>query len=122
MWSKKKVKIAAIKKNGNTIEFIENPSYELQEIAINQNPWSIVYIKKPYDEIVVKSIILDPSLLKRKRRRYLEEKLSDNYFLNLSFEIQKKLVNYDILFSVLIPNIDKRLLNNDIKKILDVIL
>jgi hypothetical protein len=113
------VKLAAVELNGLTIEFIEKPSFEIQRKAIVQNPWSIIYIEKPDDIIALIAIIFDPSLLKRRQKRYIEEKLPFDYFMTLSLKIQKKLIEHNPLFSAIIPNLHPSLVDS-IKRLSDI--
>lgn len=46
------VQLAAAKKNGYVITFIENPSEEVQLAAVRSTPESIKYIENPTEEVI----------------------------------------------------------------------
>ena len=43
--------IATVKRNGNSIKYIENPSEKVQMEAVKQNPDSIQHIKEPTEKV-----------------------------------------------------------------------
>ena len=45
------LQLIAVKLNGNTIQYINNPSEEIQLIAVRQDGWAIQYINNPSEEL-----------------------------------------------------------------------
>jgi DNA-dependent RNA polymerase auxiliary subunit epsilon len=45
------VQLAAVKENGYSIQFIENPSEKVQLAAVKENPYSIHYIENPSERV-----------------------------------------------------------------------
>ena len=56
--------IAFIKRNPFEIKTIENPSKELQQIAINTDPYSVVYINNPDIDILKQALEYDIEIFK----------------------------------------------------------
>jgi DNA-dependent RNA polymerase auxiliary subunit epsilon len=50
------LKLAAVKQNGNAIQFIENPSEEVQLAAVQQNGYAIEYIKNPSEQVQLAAV------------------------------------------------------------------
>lgn len=83
---------------------------EEQQLMIDQNPKFIrFFYQEPDPDITVEVIRRNPELLKAKH---------NPYFRNLPYEIQKKLVEFDDNFVLLIQNLDQRL-NNELNIVRD---
>ena len=57
------LKLLAVKKNGYTINFIANPTEEMQKEAIKNYPFAIQYIKNPTYEMMNLAIELNPQVV-----------------------------------------------------------
>jgi hypothetical protein len=101
----KELQMIAVKRNHLLIQFIKNPSLEIQLESVKQDIKSIFYIKKPDKEVAFYCIKCDPDLLKIKKEQVDYQKLSKNYFQHLPLEVQKMLVEYDVTFTLIIPNL-----------------
>jgi len=108
-----------IKKEYWAITYIKDPSISLQNEAVKQNLEAIFYIENPDPEIVHYCITNNPSLLKikenpiaRKGFAFLGKyKLPDDYFQNLSLEIQEKIIKTHPELAALIPNVNPDFIN-----------
>ena len=103
------LKILAIKQNFEAIRCIRRPTKEIQLYAVKENINSIFYIKDPDHEVAFYCIISNPELLKitKSTRKYDPccKKLQVDYFQNLPLKVQKMLVEYDVYFTLAIPNL-----------------
>jgi hypothetical protein len=106
-----KIKLESVRQNGFSIKFIEKPCLQVQLEDVKQNINSIFYIEKPKKEVVFYCITVDPELLKVKKTQVDYQKLPENYFQNLSLKIQKMLVEYNVIFTMLINNLHQSLKN-----------
>lgn len=50
------VQLVAVRKHGSTIQYIDNPSEEVQVVAVNQNPWAIEFIDNPSEEVQLAAV------------------------------------------------------------------
>jgi hypothetical protein len=58
------LQLAVVKKNGWLIRFIENPSERVQLVAVEQDPYSIKRIKNPSEEAQLAAVEKNPYSIK----------------------------------------------------------
>jgi hypothetical protein len=58
------VQLAAVKKLGYSIKYIENPSEEVQLAAVRKNPYSIYYIQNPTEKVQLAAVEQDGYLIR----------------------------------------------------------
>jgi hypothetical protein len=58
------MQLLAVRKEGKVIRFIQDPVYEVQYAAIEDNPWSLPYIAQPDLKIQFQAITLVPDLIR----------------------------------------------------------
>jgi len=69
------LQLAAVKQNGYIIEYIKNPSEKVQLEAVKQNAYAIFYIKNPSEKMQLLSFNQDPDnfyLIKRPCKKLLD--------------------------------------------------
>jgi hypothetical protein len=54
-----KVQLAAVKQDGQAIQFIQNPSEQVQMAAVSEYGWAIVYIKNPSEQVQMAAVKQD---------------------------------------------------------------
>ncbi len=57
------IKELAVKQNGCAIKHIDNPSEKIQELAVKQNGCAIQYINNPSEKIRKLTLILHPEMI-----------------------------------------------------------
>ena len=100
-----KLQLADVKQKGSCILYVNNPTENVQYEAVKQNINNIFFISNPDLGVVFYCIKCEPELLKIKGKIHSHQKISYNYFQDLSLEVQKMLVEYKIMFTLLIPNL-----------------
>jgi hypothetical protein len=95
----------AINKNIWSIKYIDNPTKKIQEIAINKKIYTIFYIKNPDENIVINTLLKFPWIMKSNYDK-TNRKLPIDYFNNLSYNVQSKLIENNINFVYLIKNLN----------------
>ena len=86
----KEVQLEAVKQNGYAIEYIENPSKEVQLAAVRENGYAIQYIKTPLEEVMYEAILHADDIIALKyilnRKNINWDKISDETKLLLEIK------------------------------------